>query len=212
MINDKFLIREAAYQIFGRKAFEHALFYVHEQSLRLELSIGGSFIEMFHQAFSKGIEVLDNIFSKQDDLYACISFYGAAGLLTNLSVFKQLDSFDIKLDKLSCEIWQEQYSQEEDEIRDESYFRAFIIFPIDRTKMLSLLWSAVASDFNINPKIGAQIYLFSPELQILVHPYDDRGMDIIGSNYNLKKRLFNDFNDYLLDYDREIMNKHFTTS
>lgn len=211
MQKDKFFVREAAYQTFGRNAFAHGLFYLHEQSLRFELSIGGTFVEMFYQALSKSIEILDNAFDKQDNLYACISFYGGAGLLKNLSTFRQLDSLDIKLNRSSCEIWQEQYS-EEDEVSDNDYFRTFIIFPIGRKIMLSLLWSAVATDFNIEPRVSAHIYFFSPKLRLLAHPYDDRGMDIIGPNYDLKQSLFNDFNHYLLDYDRETMNEYFANS
>ena len=204
-----FLIRDLAYRTFGKNAFEHGLFSLHEQSLRFDLSVEGSFVELFNQALSKGIEILDNVFGKKNDLYACVSFYGGKGLLANLSIFKQLKSLDIELNKSSCEIWQEQYSQEENDDLEENYFRTFIIFPIGRTEMLSLLWSAVSSDFNISPKVSAHIYFFSSKLQILAHPYDDRGMDIIGSNHDLKQILFDSFNSYLLDYDREIMNKNF---
>ncbi len=211
MSKKEFLIRDAAYQNFGRQVFEQGLFYLHEQSLRFELSIGDSFIEIFHQALSRGIEVLDSVFNNQNGLYACISFYGEAGLLANLATFRQLDDLNIKLNKSSCEIWQEQ-CLEEGEFLDENYFRTFIIFPIGRTEMLKLLWSAIASNFNITPRVSANIYFFSPKLQILAHPYDDRGMDIIGKNYDLKQKLFNNFNNYLLDYDREVMNKYFSNS
>lgn len=204
-----FLIRDLAHQAFGKNAFEHGLFYLHERSLRFELSVEGSFVELFNQALSKGIEILDNVFGKQNDLYACVSFYGGKGLLANLSIFKQLKSLDIELNKSSCEIWQEPYPQEENDDLEKNYFRTFIIFPIGRTEMLSLLWSAVASDFNISPRVSAHIYFFSSKLQILAHPYDDRGMDIIGANHDLKQMLFDCFNNYLLDYDLKIMNKNF---
>lgn len=60
-----FLIRDLAYRTFGKNAFEHGLFSLHEQSLRFELSVEGSFVELFNQALSKGIEILDNVFGKK---------------------------------------------------------------------------------------------------------------------------------------------------
>ena len=41
--------------------------------------------------------------------------------------------------------------------------------------------------------------------QVLIHPYDDRGMDVVGSNRPLLARLYANYGSYLLDYDRKIM-------
>lgn len=202
-------MQQEVYRMFGKQAFEHGIFYLYEDSLRFELSIGGSFIEMFHQALSKGMEILNDVFSETDDLQACLTFYGVKGLLGNLSIFKNLEALGIQLDKSVSNIWQEEIAKD-DEFYDEYWkFKTFVMFPINKNKMLKLLWSAMASDFGIKPKVNASVYLFSPKLQILAHPYDDRGMDIIGNNFDEKKRIFDKFNHYLLDYDREMMNKSF---
>lgn len=208
MLKNSFTIRNQVYKEFGKKAFKHGLFYLYEKSLRFELSTDGSFVEQFHQALSKGIEILNALFNEQDEVYACISFYGKKGLLANLSVFKQLKELDIEIDKHSCEIWQEKCPKDED-FPETDYFRTFIIIPVSRTEVFKLLWSAIASDFNIHPKVNAKLYFFNLKLAVLAHPYDDRGMDIIGENFELKRRLFNKFNHYLLDYDRDTMNSSF---
>jgi Domain of unknown function (DUF3885) len=52
-------------------------------------------------------------------------------------------------------------------------------------------------------------YLLSLDQQILFHPYDDRGMDIIGNNRVVLEQIYTKFNDWLLDYDRLTMDEYF---
>ncbi len=40
---------------------------------------------------------------------------------------------------------------------------------------------------------------------ILVHVYDDRGMDVISSDRHVLEPLYRDFQDQLLDHDRRRM-------
>ena len=55
------------------------------------------------------------------------------------------------------------------------------------------------------------MYLLSLDQQILVHPYDNRGMDVVGKNHELLATLYEQFRRYLLDYDRQIMDSTFET-
>jgi hypothetical protein len=52
-------------------------------------------------------------------------------------------------------------------------------------------------------------YLLSLDRQILFHPYDDHGMDIIGNNRVVLEQIYTKFNDWLLDYDRLTMDEYF---
>ena len=45
-----------------------------------------------------------------------------------------------------------------------------------------------------------------------MHPYDDRGMDVIGPNHALLADLYHRFNERLLDYDRARMDGFFASS
>jgi hypothetical protein len=53
------------------------------------------------------------------------------------------------------------------------------------------------------------VYLFNIPEQIMVLPYDDRGMDVAGPNRPLLKELYEAFSHYLLDYDRAAMDAVF---
>jgi len=186
---------------FGTEALEHALFYEHEGSLRFELSEGGSFVDMFIQAFNKSTEIVNFLFSATEQISVCLAFYGSKSLLGSLSVFRDLVDCQIEIPKKNCQIWQKQYPECE--------LRTFIAFSTDKKELPKFLWSALASDMGVKPRVNCSIYLFSNDLDILVHPYDDRGMDVIGSNKKLLKKLYTEFNHYLLEYDIEEMDKKY---
>ena len=55
----------------------------------------------------------------------------------------------------------------------------------------------------------ADIYLFNLDKDVMVFPYDDRGMDIAGPNKQFLKQQYQQFGHYLLEYDREAMHAVF---
>ena len=48
-------------------------------------------------------------------------------------------------------------------------------------------------------------YFFDLSRKIMMHMYDDRGCDIVSTNLDCLAPLYNDFNEWLLDYDRDRM-------
>ena len=87
--------------------------------------------------------------------------------------------------------------------------RVFVAFRVDRDRIRRLLWGALAADLCIRPRLLCEVYLADVERGVLAHPYDDRGMDVIGPDKALLKELYDRFNAYLLDYDRARMDARF---
>jgi hypothetical protein len=54
------------------------------------------------------------------------------------------------------------------------------------------------------------VYIFDLDNGILAHPYDDRGMDVIGPNKVILKNLYETQKKFLLDHDIKQMNDYFT--
>jgi hypothetical protein len=48
-------------------------------------------------------------------------------------------------------------------------------------------------------------WLYPESQQKTLAGYDDRGMDVVGPDRSRLTELYRRYNDYLLDYDREIM-------
>lgn len=75
-----------------------------------------------------------------------------------------------------------------------------------------LLWSQIAHDMGVMPQAPAQSKLVDAERGVIVHAYDDRGMDITASSPDSIAELYTRFDAWLLDYDRARMSEAFAAS
>lgn len=185
---------------FGTKAFDHGIFYLHEGSLRFELSVSGSPIEMFDRALNKAKSLCGEIFDEGAPIGVCLSFYGGRNFLSALSFFKELNDLGISIPK-SSECWRVPDPEED------NFYRHFILYEAPYSSLISLLWGALAQDLGIRPRIKGDTYILSLNKPVLIHPYDDRGMDIICPESHQLTGLYQKYNSWLLDYDRDAMDK-----
>lgn len=73
----------------------------------------------------------------------------------------------------------------------------------------TLLWHVVASEMPIYPSAPVVAFLIDPSKSVMMHIYDDRGMDVSAYDAATLHGLYAGFADWLLDYDRERMAKLF---
>lgn len=199
--------REALHRVFGPDAFALPLFYGHAPALRFELSLHGHRLDQFAQAWDRGREIVDHVFGDARELVAVVSWFADGPLIRSRDVFRSLRACGVRTARpRAC--WREPY---EDEWLDQPEVRAFVAFTCERDALHRLLWGALAADLGIEPRLGADLFVADPARGILVHPYDDRGMDVIGPNRALLAELYRRFNGCLLDYDRERMEGFFGT-
>jgi hypothetical protein len=194
---------------FDGKAFKRPLFYNFEGGLRFELSEGGNYLNQFLTAHRKGMEVCSQIFNGCENITICIRVYGGKTLLSSLSILKSLR--EVGLYPVSGK---EHWSEFDEEWHgDEDYAESlwhYIAFQAPSESLVNALWCALASDFGyIEPSPMADVYLFNLDKEVMVFPYDDRGMDIVGPNKPFLKEQYEKFSCYLLDYDREAMDAVF---
>nr|WP_185960934.1 DUF3885 domain-containing protein [Aliiroseovarius halocynthiae] len=81
--------------------------------------------------------------------------------------------------------------------------------PNNHDEIDTLLWLTLSQESAIKPTTNADLYFVDTNQGFYLHPYDDRGMDLVSVNRALSQSIFNQFNDWLLDYDREKMNAVF---
>ena len=199
-------IRERLTEVFGPRALRSALFYHHAPALRFELSRGGGYVTMFTQAYDRGRELLDAIFRGSDEITVVLSFLSSDRLLGRLSVFRSLRDCDIEIGR-PREVWTE--DTDEDDWAEDGETWTFVAFRAEKEALHRLLWGAVAAEIGVHPRLLCSAHLADPDRGVLAHPYDDRGMDVIGSDHAFLRELYARFNPYLLDYDRAAMDAWF---
>lgn len=57
--------------------------------------------------------------------------------------------------------------------------------------------------------LASAVYLLHPNENILYHLYDDRGLDVVAKDKRMLYPLYETFNDWILDYDRETIDHIF---
>jgi len=191
---------EQAFEVFGKNSFQNAIFYSNEQCLRFELSEGESYIKMFTSALEKSTEIIETIFEKSESLSICLAFPGDS-YLSNFSVFKELKELQIDIPKENFQLreW----------VEDDEWNRNYLFFNIKRTELHKILFGKLGVELGIKPSFNFDLYIFDIELGVLVHPYDDRGMDVVGTNKFMLKRLYKQYHEMLLNYDIVTMREWF---
>ncbi len=201
--------REALHAVFGPQAFALGLFYAHQPALRFELSLGGDRLDQFEQAWDRGRGIVDTAFGDAPALVAVVSWFSRGPMLRHREVFRSLRACGVRPGRPRA-AWTEPYVDPGvDPDLDGPETRAFAAFFVERQAVHRLLWGALAVDLGIRPRLEASLYLADPERGVLVHPYDDRGMDVIGPDRARLAELYGRFNDRLLDWDRERMDAFF---
>ena len=194
---------QQAFEKFGKNSFQHAIFYSNENCLRFELSEGAKYdshISMFTTALERSTEVIETVFQKSDELSICISFAGDS-FVSNLSQFRELSDLGVKLPK-TRHIFSEWNEEEE-------WYQNYVFFNISKTELHKFLFGKMANELGIRPSYWFDVYIFDLGLGVLAHPYDDRGMDLVGSNKPMLSRVYKQFNSWLLEYDMGVMKQWF---
>jgi hypothetical protein len=70
----------------------------------------------------------------------------------------------------------------------------------------------LAAELGVRPAIWWDLYIFDINLGVLIHPYDDRGLDVVGPNQEAIRKLYTENNEWLLDYDLEKMRSFYEQS
>jgi Domain of unknown function (DUF3885) len=67
----------------------------------------------------------------------------------------------------------------------------------------SVLEGIANADHAHTPSVSGCVYFLNPATAIIVHMYDDRGLDVIAATREALMPVYRTFNDWVLDYDRE---------
>ncbi len=193
---------DLAFQAFGKNSFQHAVFYSNENCLRFELSEGNGegYVNMFTTALNKGTKIFETVFESTEELSVCLAFPGDS-YLSNFSVFKQLKKLQIEIPKNAHTL--------KEWVDDDVWHRNYIFFKTNKSQLQKLLFGKLGAELGIKPSFWFDLYVYDIDLMVLLHPYDDRGMDVVGTNKFMLKRLYKQYNDWLLKYDIEIMRQWF---
>ena len=192
---------EEAFSKFGRSAFGDGLLYSDPTAIRFELAVGRTRIERFDSALARSWTVISDLFNGRSEIGICLSYYGRS-FLSVLSYFRDLHDCEVSIPS-------DYYTDQEQPEDDDNLSLTRIFFEAELDTVYRLLWAKVARELGIEPSLPFGLYIFDLSLGVLVHPYDDRGMDVLGPNQDTLKLTYSEHNEWLLDYDMELMQQRY---
>jgi hypothetical protein len=199
-------LHRAVRDTFGVDQLGHGLFVEFDVALRFDL--GGEIsarklpIRRFRQALARATQIAALAFEQSSSVSVLVMRYGSAKPRRGrLKPFKQ------------CGLRRGDFLAGASIIHDvdEGVFRHFDMAPlVDKSAIGDLIWLALAGEMPIKPDAGdASIYLVDFTRRIIVHPYDDRGLDVVAMDREMIQPLFDRFGDWLLPHDLSRMKDMF---
>lgn len=197
--------------IFGCTELPHGLFYEFEVALRFELGGEGVCstrpIRRFVQAFERADAVAADLFARSS-VWLLSSAFGEANLpKKHLKPFKAIGLSQSDFTDLGAVA-----QNEADHIEEfgEDLYRHWAGTVLESPDLIrEALWLSLGSELGIRPAANASLYFVDFENRIVLHPYDDRGMDVIAMHRDALSDLYWSRHSWLLEYDMARMKSVF---
>jgi len=202
---------------FEGLALRPALFYSWKYRIRFEISdplISSHEKDCLNQAFHRSIILFQRVFGEGDEILFVTDVH-----TTNKELFLQKRPLNVYLKYIKDKkrLYQLNHHrlpsvfQDKDEDDDQSLTHRFVLScKKAELRYAQLLQAINYEDFahpstilKSNPQSGYDIYFINLSKKMIFHLYDDRGCDVLASNKESIRFLYEEYNRWVLDYDRE---------
>lgn len=202
------------YAAFGWRDFPRGVSNPEVYGLRFEL---GDPLPMgpmrFLRAIDRARKIASGTFAGSATLCAIVTLYGGERRTRRHSAaFERLREIGFKYDFGPAErVKQADHEHFAEFGEDLCRYWYGADFPSGDDIVSPLLWASISREMNIQPHTRwiDTIHVVDFERKILLNAYDDRGMDVIATDPMLLSTLYNEFGDWLLEYDRGAMDAVF---
>ncbi|KMY51598.1 DUF3885 domain-containing protein [Peribacillus loiseleuriae] len=191
-----------------------SLFYSWINSIRFEIShprIPHYEKENLEQTFQRAITLFNKVFGEKDEILFVTDVHSTSNDLflqrKPLNVYLKYIKDQQRLYKLQYQLLPSVFEDE-----DAQFVTHHFVLPCKKNeiKYAPLLKAISYEDFahpstilKNNPQSGYDIYFVNLSKKIIFHLYDDRGCDVLAADKETIRFLYEECNDWILDYDRE---------
>ncbi|WP_170572681.1 DUF3885 domain-containing protein [Ruegeria atlantica] len=197
--------------VFGYSELPHGLFYEFDTALRFELggeAVGaGRPIKRFIQAFERADAVAADLFAQSSVWLLSSAHSDVISSKEHLEPYRTIGLSQSDFIELGA-VAQNDLDHIE-EFGGDLYRHWAAVLLEDPELIREALWLALGSELAIRPAINGSLYLVDFEKQIVLHPFDDCGMDVIATRKEVLADLYQSRHSWLLDYDMARMKMTF---
>ncbi len=195
-------------QLLGLKSNMHPLFYNCQYGIRFEIGVGN----IYDKDMTPQKAYVENALSRVMDIYNS-GIKNPALLMWEIYPESEEDknSFKILFSKRIIPILpQEEFSHVID-IFDNTIKQTQLFWDLRESKISidNVFREIILGDIGGSKEFISSIYLFDVENHVILHLYDDRGLDIVAYNKDTLTPMYKKLNTWILDYDRKQIDKIF---
>ena len=146
-----------------------------------------------------------DVFPTGSTLSLCVRVHTKSNPFAHRAEIRELRNAGLQIPK-TREVWLEPLDPDDWFEATEPEWWLNAVFEVPLELMQNILWCALARDFaTIKPNPGCLLYLFNLQNGLMVWPYDDRGMDVVGPNHEALAGLYLKHLRWLLEHDRVVI-------
>lgn len=174
------------------------LFYEWQPAIRFELGDPKEQDESTYIAgsYDRAITLFKALHAPEDDCIVVMDAFEGDLKRRNLSPFL--------LNKERFRIVATSYVED-----DATFIRFEIARKVQDIAYFKLIRAIVHADLGVKPNIPHRVYVLNMRTQTIFHVYDDRGCDVLASRVETLKPLYKQFSNWILDYDRDAIDRVF---
>lgn len=195
---------------FSGLSLRKGLFYCWDKGLRFDLQIGKTNTpEYFKTVQERSIKLFEAVFSPNAAIFLILkdSKWRKQRIRSWNFVFRQIQN--LTSDQIH---YRNDYGTYEP---GDQWMEAVINTSVDKLNYQQILTAIGHSDFpGWKPRLDQyrfattkEIYFIDINSSMIFNMYDDRGLDIIAPDIQALKPIYSAYKDWLLDYDRELMDE-----
>lgn len=200
---------------FADLKIESPLFYNAPIGIRFELGVpyrGVDDPKYFMTVHLRAKTIFESLFDEEDGLIVLVKTFK---YVEPYSAFKAGDSvFSGKYIRGNCtdriKLYDELPVYDEVDGTLIGYSQTFYIDSVRSEIIYPNIIKAIGNqDFSIQPYITDGIFFITPRKNVIFNMYDDRGADVIANNKEVLIPIYKMFNNWILDYDRDRIERIF---
>jgi hypothetical protein len=193
------------------------LFYNWDIGIRFELGVDYDVKYAYENSpclkgvYKRAITLFKSLHSPNDDIYIVLDvndFGDGETFKHKLNIFSKYVKEKSVLSKLQQNTIPYIYP-EDDEDGTYRTHRFFLTCKTSDFEYIPMLKAICNQDMGLKPSIFHDVYFINVSKDTIFHVYDDRGCDLLATSPDTIREIYEEYNDWILDYDRDEIDKIF---
>ena len=202
---------------FPNLELRSALFYNWDIGIRFKLGVDYDSDYCYENSpylkgvYKRAITLFKTLHLQEDEIFVVANvndFGDYAAFKGKLNIFSKYIQDKSVLNKLTHTTLPYIFSEDDEDGKYKTH-RFILKCKTSEIKYIPLLKAICNQDMGIKPKIYHDVFFINIKKETIFHVYDDRGCDLLATSPETIRDIYDKYNDWILDYDRNEIDQVF---